>query len=121
MGIEIKEAFDPFYTATSLKEATDVNVLHDLKDALDDTHIYNDEDIEKFNELYFTNEDAEKLHPIIDEAVDRALVRSPQMAQQQQSVDNAFLNRRSAWASFLPTLSASSSGARIDTKILSTA
>ena len=68
---EIKDAFDPFYTATSLKEATDVNVLHDLKDALDDTHIYNEADIEKFNELYFTGEDAEKLHPIIDEAVDR--------------------------------------------------
>lgn len=26
-----KYAFDPFYTATSLSEPTDVNVLHDLK------------------------------------------------------------------------------------------
>ena len=45
----------------------------------------------------------------LDEAIDRALVRSPQMAQQQQSVDNAYLSRRSSWASFLPTLSASGS------------
>ncbi|PHQ82718.1 MAG: DEAD/DEAH box helicase [Thalassobium sp.] len=37
---DIKDAFDPFYTSTALSEPTDVNVLHDLKDALDDTGIY---------------------------------------------------------------------------------
>lgn len=68
---EIKDAFDPFYTATSLTEPTDVNVLHDLKDALDDAELYSDEDIEKFNELFFNGVDAEQLHPIIDEAVAR--------------------------------------------------
>jgi type I restriction enzyme R subunit len=68
---EIKESFDPFYTATSLSEPTDINVLHDLKDALDDAELYNNEDIETFNELFFNGEDAEKLHPIIDECVDR--------------------------------------------------
>ena len=68
---EIKEAFDDFYTATSLTEPTDINVLHDLKDALDDAELYSEEDIEKFNELFFNGEDAEKLHPIIDETVFR--------------------------------------------------
>ena len=68
---EIKSAFDPFYTATSLSEPTDVNVLHDLKDALDDTEIYNTEHVEQFNERFFNGEDAEKLHPIIDACVDR--------------------------------------------------
>ncbi|MES2660469.1 MAG: type I restriction endonuclease [Verrucomicrobiota bacterium] len=68
---EIKAAFDDFYTATSLTEPTDINVLHDLKDALDDTEHYSDEDIEKFNELFFNGEDAELLHPIIDETVAR--------------------------------------------------
>lgn len=68
---EIKEAFDDFYTATSLTEPTDINVLHDLKDALDDAELYSEEDIEKFNELFFNGEDAEKLHPIIDETVVR--------------------------------------------------
>ena len=46
----------------------------------------------------------------LSEAVDRALVRSPQVAQQGQAVDNALLARRSSWAAFLPTLSASTSG-----------
>jgi type I restriction enzyme, R subunit len=68
---EIKAAFDDFYTATSLTEPTDINVLHDLKEALDDAELYSEEDIEKFNELFFNGEDAEKLHPIIDEAVAR--------------------------------------------------
>jgi len=66
---EIKEAFDPFYTATSLREPTDVNVLHDLKDALDETGVYAAEDVERFNELFFTGADAGELHPIIDQAV----------------------------------------------------
>jgi type I restriction enzyme R subunit len=66
---EIKAAFDDFYTATSLTEPTDINVLHDLKDALDDAALYSEDDIEKFNELFFNGVDAEQLHPIIDETV----------------------------------------------------
>ena len=46
----------------------------------------------------------------LDEAIDRALVRSPQMAQQEQAVGNAEEGRRTAWGQFLPSLSASSSG-----------
>ena len=32
---DIKASFDPFYTATTLSAATDVNVLHELKENLD--------------------------------------------------------------------------------------
>jgi len=46
----------------------------------------------------------------LDEAVDRALIRSPAMAQQQQSVDNAYLTRKTTWATFLPSISANGSG-----------
>lgn len=46
----------------------------------------------------------------LDEAIERALVRSPQIAAQQQSVDNAYLSRKTSWASFLPTLSANGGG-----------
>ena len=37
---DIKNAFDNFYTATSLSCATDVNVLHELKESLDDEGVY---------------------------------------------------------------------------------
>jgi outer membrane protein TolC len=44
----------------------------------------------------------------LDEAVQRALERSPSMAQQEQSVGNAAASQRQAWGSLLPSLSASS-------------
>jgi type I restriction enzyme R subunit len=65
---DIKEAFDPFYTATTLSEPTDVNVLHDLKDALDTFGIYEWSEVEDFNERFFAGADAEALHPLIDVA-----------------------------------------------------
>lgn len=63
---DIKAAFDPFYTATTLREPTDVNVLHDLKDALDNFGIYDWSEVTNFNEKFFASAEAEELHPIID-------------------------------------------------------
>jgi type I restriction enzyme, R subunit len=63
---DIKDAFDPFYTSTSLSEPTDLNVLHDLKDALDDTGIYDWPEVENFNQKFFNSEDADQLAPILD-------------------------------------------------------
>ena len=54
----------------------------------------------------------------LDEAIELALVRSPQMLQQDQALDNAELARRSAWAAFLPSLSASTSGSLRSANIL---
>ena len=68
---DIKAAFDPFYTSTSLSEPTDVNVLHDLKDVLDDFGIYDWAEVKTFNEKFFANAEAEELAPIIDTVVAR--------------------------------------------------
>ncbi|MFM8342714.1 MAG: UvrB domain 3-containing protein, partial [Methylomonas sp.] len=68
---DIKAAFDPFYTATRLSEATDVNVLHELKDALDEVAVYEWFEVEQFVELYFSHADAQQLSPLIDTAADR--------------------------------------------------
>jgi type I restriction enzyme R subunit len=67
----IKESFDPFYTSTTLSEATDVNVLHELKDSLDCAAVYEAEEIEDFNIKYFSNVDAQELSVILDIAADR--------------------------------------------------
>ncbi|MFE2862330.1 type I restriction endonuclease subunit R [Sphingobacterium multivorum] len=67
-GADIKAAFDPFYTATSLSGATDVNVLHDLKDSLDDSGIYEWHEVEIFNTKFFQSVPADQLSPIIDQA-----------------------------------------------------
>lgn len=68
---DIKGAFDPFYTATSLSEPTDVNVLHDLKDVLDNFGIYEWLEVTSFNEKFFASAEAEELSPIIDTGVAR--------------------------------------------------
>jgi len=68
---DIKTAFDPFYTATSLSRATDVNVLHELKDTLDEVGVYEWQEVEQFANLYFGNADAQRLSPIIDTAAAR--------------------------------------------------
>lgn len=68
---DIKTSFDPFYTSTSLSKATDVNVLHDIKSALDLSGIYEWSEIEEFNEKYFSGVDAQLLSPIIDVAAER--------------------------------------------------
>jgi len=45
----------------------------------------------------------------IEAAVERALGRSPQIAQQRQAVDDATVSRRTSWGSFLPTVNANTS------------
>ncbi|MCX1027691.1 type I restriction endonuclease subunit R [Escherichia coli] len=68
---DIQSAFDPFYTATSLSQATDINVLHELKDEMDDVGVYEWYEVEDFVTRYFKNEDAQTLSPIIDIAAAR--------------------------------------------------
>ncbi|BDT66106.1 hypothetical protein os1_02590 [Comamonadaceae bacterium OS-1] len=68
---DIKAAFDPFYTSTSLSEPTNVNVLHDLRGELDKFGIYDWADVTTFNEKFFASAEAEELAPIIDTVVAR--------------------------------------------------
>jgi type I restriction enzyme R subunit len=68
---DIKKSFDPFYTATSLSQATDINVLHELKSNLDDVGVYEWTEVEDFVEKYFNGVNAQELSPVIDIAAER--------------------------------------------------
>ncbi len=68
---DIKASFDPFYTATSLSSATDVNVLHELKDILDEVGVYEWTEVEEFVTKFFQKVDAQVLSPIIERAAER--------------------------------------------------
>ena len=68
---DIKTAFDPFYTITTLGSATDVNVLHELKGSLDQVGVYEWQEVEEFAARYFAGDDAQDLSPLIDTAADR--------------------------------------------------
>jgi type I restriction enzyme, R subunit len=69
--VDIKAAFDPFYTVTTLSAATDVNVLHELKGALDQVGVYEWQEVEAFVVRFFAGEDAQALSPLIDTAAER--------------------------------------------------
>lgn len=68
---DIKSAFDQFYTSTTLSEPTDINILHELKEQLDEVGVYEWNEVEQFNEMYFRGEEANNLSPLIDTAADR--------------------------------------------------
>lgn len=68
---DIKKAFDPFYTSTTLSKATDINVLHELKGNLDGAGVYEWSEVEEFIKKYFEGVNAQELSPIIDIAADR--------------------------------------------------
>lgn len=68
---DIKDAFDDFYTSTSLSKATDVNVLNDVKTKLDDSGVYELNEVIQFNELFFNNASGSELSPILDTIVER--------------------------------------------------
>ncbi len=68
---EIKAAFDPFYKATTLNQATDVNVLHELKDLLDDVGVYEWTEVEDFVMKYFQGVPADDLSEILQIAEER--------------------------------------------------
>lgn len=68
---DIQKAFQDFYTSTSLSQATDINVLHDLKDELDDAGVYEWQEVEDFVTRFFDNEEGEQISAIIDVAAAR--------------------------------------------------
>ena len=69
---EIKEAFDPFYTVTSLLGPTDLNVLSELKTTLLGMDVFSmEEDVEPFIEKFVEGAESSELAPFIDPAAHR--------------------------------------------------
>ena len=63
---DIKSAFDKYYTATTLSEATDINVLHEIKDNLDSKGVYELHEVKEYADLFFGNEPMDILDSKID-------------------------------------------------------
>ena len=75
---EIQKAFEPYYEATVLEQATDPNVLYDLKNTLDRYRFYTQTEIDAFANLYYSakEQDAKsfgKLSSALTAARDRYL------------------------------------------------
>lgn len=75
---EIEEAFKPYYEATILNESININLIYDTQILLRDKRLYNEEDIEKFIEIYYkegeqTATDLGKLTSLIRPVIERYL------------------------------------------------
>jgi len=73
---DIKASFEPFYEETVLLEETDPNVVYDMKNTLDEFRVYQTSEIEKFADIFYSNEtqsagDLGKLQGQLRPAVDR--------------------------------------------------
>lgn len=70
---DMKASFDPYYTATSLSEPTDVNILHELRSAILSVGVFEQDDIDEFAELYFNGATPEKWAHCVDVPANRFL------------------------------------------------
>ena len=67
----MKEAFDPYFTMTTLSGATNVNVLHQLKTTLLQFGVFDMDEVNEFAELYVHGAEADQWAPILDAAAMR--------------------------------------------------
>ncbi|MDX2229773.1 MAG: type I restriction endonuclease [Leptolyngbyaceae cyanobacterium bins.349] len=89
---EIQAAFQPYYQATILSEATDPNKLYDLKRTLEGFHLFTAPEVETFARAYFPtkanpNPNQAKLHPILNPIVENNY-------QQQTPENKAAIRKR---------------------------
>jgi len=68
----IKEAFDPYFEATRLSEATDPNLLYEVQGRLAGFPVYTQSDIEAFAKVYFdAKATQDRLYAVLAPVVDR--------------------------------------------------
>jgi len=68
---EIRESFQRFYQSTILEGETDPNRLYDIQREIYNFHLYTNEDVNRFCEVFFDlRRDEGNLHPMLDRVVD---------------------------------------------------
>ena len=83
---DIQKAFEPYYECTVLDEATDPNVLYDLKNTLDAYRFYTALEIDRFAEVFFSADEQDtrtmgRLSAVLVPAHDRYLAASDEDSQ----------------------------------------
>ena len=54
---DIQKAFEPYYEETILEEETNPNVIYDLKNALDSYRVYQEMEVLKFADVFYSNKE----------------------------------------------------------------
>ena len=73
---DIRKAFEPYYEETVLEEETDPNVMYDLKNTLDEYRVYQQMEIDRFAEIFYSSKeqtggDLGRLQGTLQPALDR--------------------------------------------------
>lgn len=89
---EIKRAFQPYYEATVLESETDPNLIYKLKTQLDDFHVYQDSEVEKFAKKFYqkTAPTLDILSPILKPALERYAVLEDKKKDEFKSLLHSF-------------------------------
>ncbi len=83
---DIQKSFAPYYESTVLEQATDPNVLYDLKNTLDKYRIYTQTEIDAFGDFYYSAEEQDaktmgKLSSMLKPAQDRYFAANEEDSQ----------------------------------------
>lgn len=69
---DIQHAFEPYYERTILSEGTDPNLLYDLQTKIESFHLFTQQDVDAFAEIYFNPKGTQdKLFAALQPAVER--------------------------------------------------
>jgi type I restriction enzyme R subunit len=73
---DIRKSFEPYYEETVLEEETNPNVIYDIKNTLDEFRVYQQMEIERFADIFYSKKDQSagdlgKLQGTIRPALDR--------------------------------------------------
>lgn len=90
---DIKKAFQPYYEATVLENETDPNLIYTLKRSLDEFHIYQSNEIEKFAEKFYqkTNPTLDVLSRLLKPVTDRYNVLEEEKRNEFKSLLYSFV------------------------------
>ena len=80
---DIRKSFEPYYEETVLEEETNPNVVYDLKNTLDEFRVYQQIEVERFAEVFYSGgvqgySDLGKLHGNFRPALDRFEALEPE-------------------------------------------
>jgi len=94
---DIRNSFAPYYEETTISEATDANLVYDLKFKLDEYRVYWDSEIDSFSKVFFkpnkkqTNLDFGMLNSYIDPAIDRFKAKTDDEQEEFKSTLTKFI------------------------------
>ncbi|MHB8276985.1 MAG: type I restriction endonuclease subunit R [Candidatus Humimicrobiaceae bacterium] len=79
---EIRQSFEPFYQTTILSEEASPNIIYDIKNTLDEYHLWQQSEIELFAKIYYQSADQDfpdlgKLASSLQPALDRFAAKEP--------------------------------------------